>query len=201
MYGKVKKVDFLVKNDDNISELLCRKGLRGGGYLKVLLLTALLASIVLFQNCGETARNTTILADDYLASSGCNGLDCNAPEELLWVQIREYEPYKVQIATLEGHFTVGGQCGTGTFSSHSFLWELREGFGRQQVIAAGFSDSRCYLGQFQVPIIFNGLPPTADQRYQLTMEIVGIGAGGEQVSNPLPASNASLDVIFTTDPP
>ena len=67
---------------------------------------------------------------------------------------------------------------------------------------SNFSDDRCDLGQFQVPIIFNGtVTPTPDQRYQLSMEIVGISANGEQLSNPSPVSKASLDVIFTTEAP
>jgi hypothetical protein len=165
------------------------------------ILASLISILLLFQNCGDTARSTTIFADQYLSSNGCQTLDCSTSENLLWMQIREYEPYRVQYATLGSHFNVGGQCGIGTFKNHSFLWELREGFGTQRVISTGYSDNRCNLGQFQVPIIFNSIIPNPDQRYQLTMEIVGISSSGEQIANSLPASRSSLDVIFTTSAP
>ena len=174
-----------------------------GDSLKIYVILTLLASLLLlFQNCGDPARSRSIFLDQEIGSSECSSIDCTASEELLWMQIREYEPYKIQFASLGSHFTVGGQCGVSVFNNHSFLWELREGFGTQQVIASGFSDDRCDLGQFQVPIIFNGtVTPTPDQRYQLSMEIVGISANGEQLSNPSPVSKASLDVIFTTEAP
>ena len=102
-----------------------------------------------FQNCSESTRNDTIFIEDVVSGSSvdCEENDCLQNAGLLWLVIREFEPYRVDIASLgAGHFTVGGQCGAGTFPSHEFVWELREGFGRQEVIGRGVAENRlCFF--------------------------------------------------------
>lgn len=154
-----------------------------------------------FQNCGETNRSVGIFADQsaqFWASENCEYGRCDGSAELLWMRIREYEPYKVNhgVATSLGYFTVGGQCGIGHFPSHYFEWNLREGFGGQNVIASGTANNLCDLGQFQVPIFFEGATPQVNQRYQLTVEIVGVTFEGEHVINPMPTNSSRLDVLF-----
>ncbi len=169
-------------------------------------LLIILASLLLtFQNCGETARNTGFLEQgaDLLQSNSCPGTNCVTSADYLWMSIREYEPYKIEISTLNvGHFNIGGQCGVGDFPNHSFVWELREGFGAQNIVGQGFSDDRCDNGRFIVPILPNGgfvIQP--DQRYTLRMELVGVTSTNEEVSNPMPNNQGSLDILFTTNPP
>jgi len=171
--------------------------------VKLLTAITLLVLVFIFQNCGDSARVSLVTAERYNSSlnQDCNGLECVNPEELLWIKIREYEPYKIHHPTfLEvGHFTIGGQCGTGLFENHTFLWEIREGFGAQAVVGRGFSDNRCYLGQFQIPVaanIINGNPIRANQRYQLRVELVGVGSSNEQFTNPMPTNKSSLDILF-----
>lgn len=171
--------------------------------MKPLAILLVLAGIILsFQNCGETARNDVLSQSADLLQSDCEDGSCLQAADFLWMSIREYEPYKIQLVTVNvGHFNVGGQCGTGTFARHSFLWELREGFGQQRVVGQGFADDRCNSGQFIVPIVPNQLALQPDERYTLTMELVGITDTNAEVSNPMPANQGSLDIIFTTDPP
>ncbi len=177
-----------------------------GGQLKAIALLILISGIVLtFQNCGETARNTGLLqqTENVLGSDTCPTTSCLQPADFLWMTIREYEPYKIEISTLNvGHFNVGGLCGTGEFQQHSFVWELREGFGNQEVVGQGAEDNLCEFGRFMVPITPNGaVVIQPDQRYTLTMELVGITATNEEISNPMPNNLGTLDILFTTTPP
>lgn len=144
-------------------------------------------------------QNLAVLEDSVnsLSTDDCNFGDCGGYSELLWMQIREYEPYRVPAQNLGTHFTVGGQCGTAGLRNHSFRWELREGFGAQRIIASNTSDNTCVLGQFQVPIIFGTIAPNLDSRYQLSMEIIGYDDRGNTLVNPMPASKSSLEVLFT----
>lgn len=180
-------------------------GVLKGEILKVwIVMVFLFGSLLAFQNCGESVRNTGLLAQDssILQQSNCEETNtCTQPAEYLWLQIREYEPYKIQISTVQTHFNVGGRCGVGSFSNHSFLWELREGFGDQAVVGQGFEDNRCLNGQFIVPIINNQLALVPNQRYTLTMELVGVTEANTEVSNPNPSNVATLDILFTTEPP
>ncbi len=175
-----------------------------GGTVKLITFLSLFLILLAFQNCGDSARVNMILADENSSSfaDDCIGLECVSPEELLWLKIREYEPYKILFSTQAavGHFNVGGQCGTGLFENHTFLWELREGFGAQNVVGRGFADNRCYLGQFQVPISPNISPIFPDQRYQLQLELVGVGTSNEQFTNPMPSNKATLDILFLSTP-
>ncbi len=170
------------------------------------LVPVLLVGTLLFvyQNCGQSVQNSDFLdqTEQLVATSLCEGGGCTEASELLWLKIREYEPYRIHIATVNfGHFNVGGRCGVGTFGRHSFLWELREGFGSQRLVGQGFQDDRCEFGQFIVPIVPNQLGLVPDQRYQLSMELVGITSSNREVSNPTPNNQATLDIIFTSEPP
>lgn len=131
----------------------------------------------------------------------CVGLECMNSQELLWLSIREYEPYRIDydLHLQAGYFYVGGQCGIGLFANHTFLWELREGFGAQNVVGRGFSDNSCHNGQFQVLITPNAGNILVDRRYQLSLELVGIGEGGVQYTNPMPSNKGSLDVLFVEE--
>ncbi len=174
--------------------------------MKVISILVFLTAIILtFQNCGETARNTGILqqTSDTLQSEACANDSCVNSADYLWLSIREYEPYKIEIATLNvGHFNVGGLCGAGDFATHSFIWELVEGFGQQRLVGQGFEDDRCVNGRFIVPIVPNGnVTIMPDQRYTLTLELVGITETNEEVSNPMPNNQGSLDILFTSTPP
>ena len=186
----LKTFDFIFKKVDN-KEIV-------GGRVKSLIIATFLFSLVLaFQNCGDTSRQNTVLIAQFVdASSACDQGDCSSYDELLWMQIREYEPYKVPAQNLGTHFTVGGQCGTAGLRNHSFRWQLREGFGAQRIIASNSSNNTCVLGQFQVPIIFGSIAPDLNSRYQLSMEIIGYNDRGEVLTNSLPASQSSIDVIF-----
>lgn len=165
----------------------------------------LLGIVVSFQNCGETAANSNLLSqmDESLAqSSECSAEGCDQGAEFLWLQIREYNPYKIELATMNiGHFNVAGQCGTSTFSKHSFVWQLYEGFGQQQLVGQGAVDDRCVNGQFVVPIVPNEIAIVPDQRYTLNIELVGVDANNEEIVNPMRNSQGTLDVIFTTEAP
>ncbi|MEM7647469.1 MAG: hypothetical protein AAF203_11205 [Pseudomonadota bacterium] len=163
------------------------------------LILGLLIITLTFQNCGDSARNQLVLLDqvDEASLNACEGQECLLSAELLWLLIREYEPYRVDITSLvAGHFTVGGQCGVGAFANHSFVWELREGFGAQRIVGRGVADNRCDLGQFQIPIVLNIADPEVDQRYQLLVEIVGIDENNSRITNPQPAARGALDIIF-----
>lgn len=177
-----------------------------GGIVKALTLLVFLAGIILtFQNCGETARNTGILqqTEAYLEPASCPTGSCLTSADYLWLNIREYNPYQIEISTLNtGHFNVSGLCGVGDFANHSFVWELVEGFGSQRVVGQGFSDNRCVNGRFVVPIVPNGtVVIQPDQRYTLFIELVGITDSNEEVSNPMPNNQGTLDILFTTTPP
>ncbi len=179
-------------------------GCYGGRVKAFVALSILLGILLAFQNCGEVSRTNDLLQDsDYLSETSCVGEEsCGQNADYLWLRIREYEPYKIQIATVNGgHFNVGGQCGVGTFTKHSFLWEIREGFGSQSVVGQGFRDDRCINGQFSVPINPKLKPLEVDKRYTLSLELVGITETGAEVSNPMPSNLGTLDVIFTTEPP
>lgn len=172
------------------------------------ILLILSAILVAFQNCGESARNTGLLQQSQNALSStsadnCPQGVCSEAGQFVWMSIREYEPYKIQISTLNaGHFNVGGQCGVGGFPHHSFIWELREGFGAQNIVGQGFSDDLCLSGLFNVPIIPNSVGTIQpDQRYTLNMRLVGVNENNEEVSNPQPSNQGSLDILFTTDAP
>lgn len=172
--------------------------------MKTFSLLAILTIFVLaFQNCGEMARNTTVFTDQYASASAdsCQGIDCTPPEELLWLKILEYEPYKIQFSSITaGHFNIAGQCGVSTFPEHSFVYELRQAFGSEVVVGRGFIDNRCDLGQFSVPITANlSIPLQPDRRYRVSLELIGITRRGEQFTNPNPVNQASLEVIFTSE--
>lgn len=163
------------------------------------------SALLAFQNCGESARTVGIFADELdesSASAQCQTAECTDSGQLLWLSIREYEPYKLNFDDILrlGYFTVGGQCGIGFFSNHYFEWTLREGFGGQNIIASGAGDNLCDLGQFQLFVEFNGTqPPQANQRYQLTVDLIGVNQNFQQFSNPMPANNATLDVLFLVE--
>lgn len=166
-------------------------------------LLALLAGILLsFQNCGEQRGNDFLdLAEEQFASSqDCQETNtCLQRQDLLWMVIREYSPYRIDITTLNtGHFNVGGICGVGDFVNHSFLWELRSAFN-DTIVGQGFSDNLCDNGRFSVPIVPNTAPVIPDQRYILDMELVGLQENGAQVSNPMPSNRSSLDIIFSSE--
>lgn len=177
--------------------------------MRPLVIMALLgAMLVVYQNCGNAVRTQGLFAEQVANSSvedDCDSSYCVTPAELLWIKIRESEPYKVDMATLNeglGHFTVSGKCGIGTFENHSIIFEIRESFGAQRVIGAGQWDNRCDLGQFQVPIISNissSLTFQPDRKYILRLEIIGLGEGNEPISNPMPANISSLDVVFVSN--
>ncbi len=162
-------------------------------------------ALLVFQNCGDSARTIGLFADELGESSTsaqCQTPDCANPGQLLWLSIREYEPYKLNFDDIVrlGYFNVGGQCGIGFFPNHYFEWTLREGFGGQNIIASGAKDNLCDLGQFQLSVEFNGAqPPQANQRYQLTVDLIGVNENFQQFSNPMPANNATLDILFLTD--
>ena len=163
------------------------------------------SAMLIFQNCGESARTVGLFADEIDQSSTstqCQTSNCTNPGQLLWLSIREYEPYKLNYDDVIrlGYFTVGGQCGIGFFPNHYFEWTLREGFGGQNVIASGTSDNLCDLGQFQLPIEFNGAqPPQANQRYQLTVDLIGVNENFQQFTNPMPANNGSVDILVISE--
>lgn len=157
-----------------------------------------------FQNCGDNlTRDTLSLAEEAISSGQCEEGVCQSLATQLWMTIREFEPYKIEYSTLDAgaHFNVGGTCGVGMFRHHSFLYELRQGFGDQKIVAQGFVDDRCDSGRFVVPIVINKAPVQPDSRYNLTMELVGLTETNQQVSNPMPSNIGTLDVIFTLDPP
>mgnify|MGYP006224792525 FL=1 len=153
-----------------------------------------------FQNCGElgAGQNAFLNSLDDETSSSCEGVNCFHNPEFLWVSIREYEPYRVNMNSLVGgHFMVGGQCGVGQFASHIFVWEYREGFGTQQVVGQGTEEDPCDVGIFQLPVVSNmGVSLQADQRYILDVHIQGYDQEGEVYSNPMPSGRASLEVLF-----
>jgi hypothetical protein len=170
------------------------------------------ALVFAFQNCGETARNTGILqqSQTLFQAENCPEGQCVSAAETLWMVIREFDPYRIDITSLNaGHFNVSGMCGTGNFAQHSFIWEMRQGFGNQQVVGRGVVDNRCVTGRFSVPIgpniavDSNGdlIQIFADQRYTVTIELVGVTLSNEEVSNPMPNNQGTLDVIFTSTPP
>jgi hypothetical protein len=172
--------------------------------MRIFLVLTLLASIVFsFQNCGETARTVGLFADEYSdfnSLTHCQTPECRNSAEMLWMRIREYEPYKVnhETAVTLRYISVGGQCGIGFFPNHYFEWTLREGFGAQNLVAAGSADNICDMGQFQLPILLDPARlPIVDRRYQLTVELIGINDNFQQVTNPQPANNATLDILFS----
>ena len=176
-----------------------------GDSMKWISLLALLAGILFsFQNCGSTQGTDFLRAgeDEINSSQQCTETGtCLQEQDLIWMVIREYSPYKVNIQALNaGHINVGGVCGIGTFVNHSFLWELRQGFGSQTVVGQGFSDNLCNNGRFSVPVIPNMGSVIPDQLYILEMELVGLQENGAQVSNPMPTNRGSLDIIFESQP-
>lgn len=164
---------------------------------------SILASVFLaFQNCGETVPQANNFGQvTQSAESDCRGVDCFAAEELLWLRIREYDPYRISLRNLPSfQFNIGGQCGVGTFEQHTFAYEMIEAFGQQRVVGRGFVDNRCDLGQFSVPITPNiDSNILENQRYTVTLELVGISNDGEQFTNPSPTNQGRLDVIFVND--
>ena len=137
-----------------------------------------------------------------MASQSCNqDGTCLQGHDMLWLVIREYSPYKMHIQAFNnGHFVVGGICGIGTFVNHRIIYNMREGFGGQNQVAAGEADNLCENGRFSVPIdsFVAGRPIVPDRRYILELELVGITENGSEVSNPSPVNYGSLDVIFTS---
>lgn len=178
-----------------------------GGVLKAFALLIFLAAIAIsFQNCGASTRSADMLGQSNIAlnSNNCDSQGtCTSSADYLWMRIREYEPYRIEHSTLNvGHFNVGGQCGIGDFNVHSFVWELREAFGNQSVVGQGSIDNRCANGQFAVPVILNQVALVQpDQRYTLYLELVGVTDTNQEVSNPMPNSQGTLDIIFTSTPP
>ncbi len=157
-----------------------------------------------FQNCGnDLTRDTLSLAEETLNPEECVEGNCATNANQLWMTLREFDPYKIEYATLGagGHFNVGGICGVGSFDHHSFLYELREGFGAQTVVAQGFIDDRCVAGRFVVPIVINKVAVVTERRYNLTIELVGLTETNQQISNPMTSNIGTLDVIFTFEAP
>lgn len=157
-----------------------------------------------FQNCGDTGRNSNFLnlAEESInQNSACPNGNCGSDADNLWMQIREYDPYRIQFTTLsQGFFSVGGICGTGNFSNHSFLWVLQESFGAQDIVGQGFSDNLCDSGKFVLPVVPNRKPMVPDSLYTLEVELVGVTESLQQVSNPMPSNVGVLDIILTTQP-
>jgi hypothetical protein len=190
-----KSFDFLVKNGDN-------KDMWGTRFNQLVLLVSSFGLLLVFQNCGENAAVDPLIQNELLLSENqqiCT--DCSSAGSFLWLSIREYDPYKIDISTVTTHFFVSGQCGTSNFANHSFHWELREGFGAQNLVGRGTSDNRCDTGQFMVPIIPNEADLQPDRRYTLQLEIVGINNNGQEIRNPAPSNQGALDIIFTSEPP
>jgi hypothetical protein len=136
-----KSFDFLVKNGDN-------KDMWGTRFNQLVLLVSSFGLLLVFQNCGENAAVDPLIQNELLLSENqqiCT--DCSSAGSFLWLSIREYDPYKIDISTVTTHFFVSGQCGTSNFANHSFHWELREGFGAQNLVGRGTSDNRCDTGQ------------------------------------------------------
>ncbi len=173
--------------------------------MKVVLVFMTMGVILLgFQNCGDNlTRDTLSMAEEALTPQQCSEGNCATSANQLWMTIREFDPYKIEYSTLNngGHFNVGGICGVGQFRHHSFLFEMREGFGAQKVVAQGFVDDRCESGRFVVPILINKEPVVPDRMYTLSLELVGLTDTNQQVSNPMPSNLGSLNVIFTFEPP
>lgn len=177
-----------------------------GGLVKIAVIVVILSAVLFsFQNCGGSLPSTNFInqAEEILSESGAcpNGV-CYSESEYLWLQIREYNPYKIQISTLnQGYFNVGGICGTGNFANHSFLWVMKESFGTQDVVGQGFEDNLCESGKFILPIVPNRKPVIPDSMYFLEVELVGVNGDLQQVSNPMPSNIGVLDIVFTTDAP
>ena len=153
--------------------------------------------LVSYQNCGGDVRTQGLFSEELSSSSveeGCSSSACVRPEELLWIKIRESEPYRLNIQNISTHYTVGGVCGIGTFKSHSVIYEVKEAFGTQNVVGAGYFDDICDLGHFQIAISQNSY--IVDQKYVLTLELVGLGEGKEPISNPMPSNISTIEVIF-----
>ena len=156
--------------------------------------------LLCFQNCGDLSDGG-LFGGSSSSSSGpeCDNLECFRSSELLWLQIREYSPYKIRFSDIENHFTVGGQCGVGAFSNHRFHWILRANFGNEAIVGKGFSDNLCDAGQFQIPVFTNQQGLQINQSYQLSLELVGINEEGAQVGNPSSHNTGGLEIIILPD--
>ena len=184
---------------DNIKSVL----LQAGGSVKVVwVFCFILVLTMAFQNCGDLTETTLFSQSSQStpdSNTDCKSLECFISSDLLWIQIREFEPYVIKLSNIETHFTVGGQCGVGGFPNHRFHWVLRENFGSEQIIGRGSADNLCQTGQFQIPIIANEDTFVVDQRYEVTLELVGIDRNGTAVAGYSPYRIGSLGVLIVPD--
>ncbi|MCB0378683.1 MAG: hypothetical protein KDD33_09340 [Bdellovibrionales bacterium] len=168
-----------------------------------LILISVGLGLLLFQNCGDTARTQGLFAEENQTSTAsisedCSSQACLRPEELLWLKIRENEPYKVSFTTVAtgGHFNVSGICGVGTFENHTLVWAMQENFGAQTKVGQGFLHNLCDVGHFQMPLSFNSGVIQKDKSYSVSIEIVGVSSTGAPLSNPMGSGTSSVEVIF-----
>ncbi len=158
----------------------------------------ILILLVPFQNCGNLSERALFSDASHNPNPGgeCESLECFRSSDLLWLQIREFEPYKLKRSNIETYFTVGGYCGVGGFSNHRFYWSVKENFGAEQLIGRGSVDDLCDTGRFQVPIIANIESNfEMDRQYEVTLELVGI-ENGVAVGNRSPYALGRTSVLI-----
>ena len=165
------------------------------------ILCFVLTLVMVFQNCGDLSERALFSGASSSPDSDieCESLECFRSSDLLWLQIRESEPYKIKISNIETHFTVGGQCGVGGFPKHRFYWVLRESFGVEDIIGRGSFDDLCNVGQFQVPIIANEKTFAMNRRYEVTLELVGVNEDGSSVGGYSPYRIGRVSVLIIPD--
>ncbi len=154
-----------------------------------------------FQNCGDLSERALFSGSSSYPDTNtqCESLECFRSSDLLWLHIREFEPYTIRISDIQTHFTVGGQCGVGTFPRHRFHWVMRESFGVEEIIGRGSTDNVCNTGQFQIPIIANKRTFAMNRRYEVTLELIGINDDGSYVGGYSPYRIGSVGVLIVPD--
>lgn len=182
--------------------------------MRIALILALLSVFIFgYQNCGSGYTNDSgFFVPNEVDSSNGNDISsfgsgscyseegCAEDPYMLWLKVRESNPYYVQAGN--GHFTVAGSCGTGNLDRHAIIYKLRENSGAQMLVGEtqGFSgDGRCQLGLFTVPIQFNKVPASYDptgRRFELSVEIVGLDGTFQPIPNPLGVGHSRIEVIF-----
>ena len=184
-----------------------------GGKLRLAVALVLLSiSLIGYQNCGgsistdpgffvgEEDRNDGLNA--FEAGTCYEGENCEADPYMMWLKIRESNPY--YIAADRDRFTVAGSCGVGNFAAdeHAVIYRLRENFGGQQTVGettGSTGDGLCILGHFNVPVELNKAPSNYDpsgKRYQLEVEVVGLDGRYKYIHNPSAVSVSTIEVIF-----
>lgn len=121
---------------------------------------------------------------------------CEYPEEALWIKIKESNPYTINLLYQPaGLFTVGGTCGTSIFFAHTVHWEVNFS-GSQVEVGRGQAANVCINGRFSLPI---NATLEQDQRYEVTIELMGIDENGAEVANPLPNNISRVDIVVISE--